>query len=210
MYSTCTTTSSSTTGSTSYYTYMYESFRYGCRRLFLSFYMNFPYSCTNKREFICKLKNNCRHPYRWMHIVYAPILYGRRRGDPAPDSYRSFAELSPEPWISSQPQWQGGEVSKGESTERSGNALVGVVYPPPVYGMIGNSNTGTGNSGKSVFKIDCARGTASSGRVADVRPIDPYQYIVKKRRSSRFQRGIAHRQQTSFTVTVTPGLHRNG
>ena len=83
-----------------------------------------------------------------------------------------------------------------------------IFHDPPVYGMIGNSNTGTGNSGKSVFTIDCARGTASAGRVADVRPIDPY--IAKKRRSSRFQRGIAHRQQTSFTVTVMPGVHRNG
>ena len=87
-------------------------------------------------------------------------------------------------------------------------ALLGLVDYPPVYGMIGNSNTGTGNSGKSVFTIDCARGAASAGRVADVRPIDPY--IVKKRRSSRFQRGIAHGQQTSFTGTVTPRMRQMG
>ena len=98
--------------------------------------------------------------------------------------------------------------SAGVSTGHTQNALSGVVYTPSRLILIGNSNTGTGNSGKSVFTIDCARGAASAGRVADVRPIDPY--IVKKRRSSRFQRGIAHRQQTSFTVTVTPGLHRNG
>ena len=101
-----------------------------------------------------------------------------------------------------------GEVSSRPSAGAPRCALPGVVDYPPVYGMIGNSNTGTGNSGKSVFTIDCARGTASAGRAADVRPIDPY--IIKKRRSSAFQRGIAHGQQTSFTVTLTPGVRENG
>ena len=74
--------------------------------------------------------------------------------------------------------------------------------------MIGNSNTDTGKSGKSDIHDRLCATTASAARAGDERPIDPY--IIKKRRSSAFQRGIAHGQQTSFTVTVTPRIRQMG
>ena len=73
---------------------------------------------------------------------YNPKLYGRYRGDPASDWYRSFAGLSTVPCSCSQLQLQVGEVSRGVSTGHSQNALSAVVYTPSTLILVGNSNTG--------------------------------------------------------------------